>query len=125
MGSSFLLYFSSLLFFTAQGKGSFDKSRWTPFGREVYGTVMDCGDHVYDVCRGDRVVALLPVFNPTGGGHAQYSMADEETVVRIPKNFTQTTTVEENKNNNNIGLGCSLYAQGTALQAWNIFNVPM
>merc|ERR1711991_756998 len=63
-------------------------------------------------------------FNPTGGGHAQYSMADEETVVRIPKNFTQTTTVEENKNNNNnIGLGCSLYAQGTALQAWNIFNV--
>ncbi|MES2260251.1 MAG: NAD(P)H-quinone oxidoreductase [Pseudomonadota bacterium] len=54
-------------------------------GLEVSGVVVALGPQVSRVKVGERVAALIP-----GGGYAEYSVADQRTVVPIPAGLTAT-----------------------------------
>ncbi len=52
-------------------------------GLEVAGTIVAIGDHVSDLRIGDRVCALV-----SGGGYAEYCIADAGSCLPIPRGFS-------------------------------------
>lgn len=72
----------------AQRRGNFNPKIGSPahhkiMGLEVSGIVAEVGSAVKDFHKGDRVAALL-----YGGGYAQYTVAPQQQVLELPKDFT-------------------------------------
>jgi NADPH:quinone reductase-like Zn-dependent oxidoreductase len=55
-------------------------------GRDVAGVVVDVGDEVHGFEVGDRVFAMLD--GVSGGGYAEYAVADEKASAPMPENLT-------------------------------------
>ncbi|MDP8974616.1 MAG: NAD(P)-dependent alcohol dehydrogenase [Actinomycetota bacterium] len=55
-------------------------------GRDVAGAVVEVGDEVRGFEVGDRVFAMLD--GASGGGYAEYAVAGEDAIARMPENLT-------------------------------------